>query len=174
MPVSIQYYRMHLESILVFYREFRKVDKKLRELIVLIYLSNKCSVNIGKKKPSFGRCPPFCIFYKIVKIMTIYKTGLFFVFGNSRAGYFRGLKQNFDITKLVLILFYSFSAIGGFLWTLYIVFSVFSNSPAYSMQVLLYPEEGWARSAMSSYWILAPCWWSWSRCKVIEVTGTRR
>ncbi|XP_054265595.1 uncharacterized protein LOC128991183 [Macrosteles quadrilineatus] len=41
-------------------------------------------------------------------------------------------------------------------------------------KVLLYPEEGWARSAMSSYWILAPCWWSWSRCKVIEVTGTRR
>ncbi|XP_046675132.1 uncharacterized protein LOC124363903 [Homalodisca vitripennis] len=41
-------------------------------------------------------------------------------------------------------------------------------------KVLLYPEEGWARSAMSSHWLLLPCWWSRSRCTVVEVTGTRR
>lgn len=41
-------------------------------------------------------------------------------------------------------------------------------------QVLLFPEEGWARSASSSYWTLTPFWWSRSRCKVVEVAGTRR
>ncbi|XP_075210398.1 uncharacterized protein LOC142317736 [Lycorma delicatula] len=41
-------------------------------------------------------------------------------------------------------------------------------------KVLLYPEEGWARSAASSYWTLASCWWCRSRCKVVEVAGTRR
>ncbi|XP_046969709.1 uncharacterized protein LOC124537043 [Vanessa cardui] len=40
--------------------------------------------------------------------------------------------------------------------------------------VLLFPEEGWARSASSSYWTLQPCWWRRSRCKVVEVAGTRR
>jgi hypothetical protein len=42
------------------------------------------------------------------------------------------------------------------------------------VQVLLFPEEGWARSASSSYWTLTPAWWSRSRCKVVEVAGTRR
>jgi hypothetical protein len=42
------------------------------------------------------------------------------------------------------------------------------------LQVLLFPEEGWARSASSSYWTLTPAWWSHSRCKVVEVAGTRR
>ncbi|KAK9505341.1 hypothetical protein O3M35_009422 [Rhynocoris fuscipes] len=41
-------------------------------------------------------------------------------------------------------------------------------------KVLLYPEEGWARSAASSYWTLTPCWWSRSACTVVEVAGTRR
>ncbi|XP_071439155.1 uncharacterized protein [Hetaerina americana] len=41
-------------------------------------------------------------------------------------------------------------------------------------KVLLFPEEGWARSASSSYWTLSPAWWSHSRCKVVEVAGTRR
>ncbi|BES91661.1 Hypothetical protein NTJ_04470 [Nesidiocoris tenuis] len=41
-------------------------------------------------------------------------------------------------------------------------------------KVLLYPEEGWARSAASSYWTLTPCWWSRSVCTVVEVAGTRR
>ncbi|KAF6213135.1 hypothetical protein GE061_010850 [Apolygus lucorum] len=41
-------------------------------------------------------------------------------------------------------------------------------------KVLLYPEEGWARSAASSYWTLTPCWWSRSACRVVEVAGTRR
>ncbi|XP_018897220.1 uncharacterized protein [Bemisia tabaci] len=41
-------------------------------------------------------------------------------------------------------------------------------------KVLLYPEEGWARSAASSYWMLRPSWWKPSSCKVVEVAGTRR
>ncbi|XP_014290196.1 uncharacterized protein [Halyomorpha halys] len=41
-------------------------------------------------------------------------------------------------------------------------------------KVLLYPEEGWARSAASSYWTLSPCWWRRNACKVVEVAGTRR
>ncbi|XP_017299672.2 uncharacterized protein LOC103509413 [Diaphorina citri] len=44
----------------------------------------------------------------------------------------------------------------------------------YPNKVLLYPEEGWARSAASSYWTITPSWWSKSRCKVVEVAGTRR
>jgi hypothetical protein len=44
----------------------------------------------------------------------------------------------------------------------------------FGVQVLLFPEEGWARSASSSYWTLTPAWWSRSRCKVVEVAGTRR
>lgn len=40
--------------------------------------------------------------------------------------------------------------------------------------MLLFPEEGWARSASSSYWTLQPSWWSRTRCKVVEVAGTRR
>ncbi|XP_070520811.1 uncharacterized protein [Cardiocondyla obscurior] len=43
----------------------------------------------------------------------------------------------------------------------------------YPNKVLLFPEEGWARSASSSYWTLTPFWWSRSRCKVVEVAGTR-
>ncbi|XP_025413803.1 uncharacterized protein LOC112685944 [Sipha flava] len=44
----------------------------------------------------------------------------------------------------------------------------------YPNKVLLYPEEGWARSAVSSYWTLTPTWWNCSKCKVVEVTGTRK
>ncbi|XP_003243733.1 uncharacterized protein LOC100574537 [Acyrthosiphon pisum] len=44
----------------------------------------------------------------------------------------------------------------------------------YPNKVLLYPEEGWARSAVSSYWTLTPTWWNRSKCKVVEVTGTRK
>ncbi|CAG9111916.1 unnamed protein product [Plutella xylostella] len=42
------------------------------------------------------------------------------------------------------------------------------------LDVLLFPEEGWARSASSSYWTLQPSWWRRERCKVVEVAGTRR
>ncbi|XP_065218690.1 uncharacterized protein LOC135844415 [Planococcus citri] len=44
----------------------------------------------------------------------------------------------------------------------------------YPNKVILYPEESWARSAASSYWTLSPTWWNCSRCKVVEVTGTKR
>lgn len=43
-----------------------------------------------------------------------------------------------------------------------------------SLKVLLYPEEGWARTATNSYWLLSIPWWNRSRCKVIQVAGTRR
>jgi len=41
-------------------------------------------------------------------------------------------------------------------------------------KVLLYPEEGWARTATNSYWLLSIPWWNRNRCKVVEVAGTRR
>ncbi|XP_063243782.1 uncharacterized protein LOC134543022 [Bacillus rossius redtenbacheri] len=44
----------------------------------------------------------------------------------------------------------------------------------YPNKVLLFPDEGWARSASSSYWTLTPAWWSRNRCKVVEIAGTRR
>lgn len=41
-------------------------------------------------------------------------------------------------------------------------------------QVLLYPEEGWARNASSSYWTITPCRW-WRRwCVVEEISGSRQ
>uniref|UniRef100_A0A8W7PHF1 Uncharacterized protein n=1 Tax=Anopheles coluzzii TaxID=1518534 RepID=A0A8W7PHF1_ANOCL len=43
----------------------------------------------------------------------------------------------------------------------------------YPNKVLLYPEEGWARSAASSYWTIAPCRWRRNRCIVEEVAGSR-
>ena len=41
-------------------------------------------------------------------------------------------------------------------------------------RVLLYPDEGWARPAALSSWLLQPVWWSRSRCRVVELCGTRR
>jgi len=41
-------------------------------------------------------------------------------------------------------------------------------------RVLLYPDEGWARPAALSSWLLLPVWWSRSRCRVVELCGTRR
>ncbi|KAL1379076.1 hypothetical protein pipiens_003854 [Culex pipiens pipiens] len=44
----------------------------------------------------------------------------------------------------------------------------------YPNKVLLYPEEGWARSAASSYWTISPCRWRRNRCIVEEVAGSRK
>ncbi|XP_017872686.1 PREDICTED: uncharacterized protein LOC108620291, partial [Drosophila arizonae] len=41
-------------------------------------------------------------------------------------------------------------------------------------QILLYPEEGWARTASSSYWTITPCWWQPNRCRIVECAGTQR
>lgn len=41
-------------------------------------------------------------------------------------------------------------------------------------RVMLYPDEGWARPAGLSYLLLQPVWWSRTRCRVIELCGTRR
>ncbi|XP_020715561.1 uncharacterized protein LOC101448302 isoform X2 [Ceratitis capitata] len=44
----------------------------------------------------------------------------------------------------------------------------------YTNKILLYPEEGWARTASSSYWTITPCWWQPNRCRIEEFTGTQR
>ncbi|XP_076368253.1 uncharacterized protein LOC143255835 [Tachypleus tridentatus] len=41
-------------------------------------------------------------------------------------------------------------------------------------KILLYPDEGWARSSPTSYWILKRPWWNRSACKITEVCGTTR
>ncbi|XP_073847900.1 uncharacterized protein [Musca autumnalis] len=43
-----------------------------------------------------------------------------------------------------------------------------------SNKILLYPEEGWARTASSSYWTITPCWWQPNRCRIEEFAGTQR
>ncbi|KAH8284575.1 hypothetical protein KR018_004555 [Drosophila ironensis] len=43
-----------------------------------------------------------------------------------------------------------------------------------SNKILLYPEEGWARTASSSYWTITPCWWQPNRCRIVECSGTQR
>ncbi|XP_033254758.1 uncharacterized protein LOC117194208 [Drosophila miranda] len=43
-----------------------------------------------------------------------------------------------------------------------------------SNKILLYPEEGWARTASSSYWTITPCWWQPNRCRIVEFSGTQR
>lgn len=41
-------------------------------------------------------------------------------------------------------------------------------------KILLFADEGWARTAPNAHWILKRPWWSRSFCKVTEVTATRR
>lgn len=41
-------------------------------------------------------------------------------------------------------------------------------------QILLYPEEGWARSAVTSHWIITPCKWQPNRYKVEEFIASQR
>ncbi|XP_053964202.1 uncharacterized protein LOC128867127 [Anastrepha ludens] len=55
----------------------------------------------------------------------------------------------------------------------YILFNSHCFSFVY-LQILLYPEEGWARTASSSYWTITPCWWQPNRCRIEEFTGTQR
>ncbi|XP_055908576.1 uncharacterized protein LOC129943281 [Eupeodes corollae] len=43
-----------------------------------------------------------------------------------------------------------------------------------SNKILLYPEEGWARTAASSYWTITPCWWQPNRCRIEEFMGSQR
>ncbi|KAI8039959.1 hypothetical protein M5D96_007384 [Drosophila gunungcola] len=42
------------------------------------------------------------------------------------------------------------------------------------IKILLYPEEGWARTASSSYWTITPCFWQPNRCRIVECSGTQR
>lgn len=48
------------------------------------------------------------------------------------------------------------------------------NHDGYPSKVLLYPDEGWATTAPNSHLILKTKWWNPNRCKIIEVSGTRR
>lgn len=41
-------------------------------------------------------------------------------------------------------------------------------------QILLYPEEGWARSAVTSHWIITPCKWQPNRYKIEEFIASQR
>lgn len=43
----------------------------------------------------------------------------------------------------------------------------------YPNKVLLYPEEGWARNASSSYLMIKLCPWWRNLCIVEEIAGTR-
>ena len=57
---------------------------------------------------------------------------------------------------------------------LFIALLINHDSRDHLLQVLLYPEEGWARTATNAYWLLSIPWWNRNRCKVVEVAGTRR
>lgn len=39
---------------------------------------------------------------------------------------------------------------------------------------MLFPYEGWAQPALMSYWLLKSYWWSRSRVKIIQVTGSQK
>lgn len=41
-------------------------------------------------------------------------------------------------------------------------------------KVLLFPFEGWAQPAVSSYWLIKLPWWSRRRCKIVEVCGSKK
>lgn len=42
------------------------------------------------------------------------------------------------------------------------------------MKVLLFPEEGWARTASNSHLLLKTPWWSSRYCHVLTIEGTKR
>jgi hypothetical protein len=44
----------------------------------------------------------------------------------------------------------------------------------YPTKVLLFPYEGWAQPAMVTYWLLKSYWWSRSRVKIVEVSGSKK
>ncbi|XP_041363512.1 uncharacterized protein LOC121379106 [Gigantopelta aegis] len=44
----------------------------------------------------------------------------------------------------------------------------------YPAKVLLFPYEGWAQPALITYWILKTYWWSRTKCKVVEITGSKK
>ena len=44
----------------------------------------------------------------------------------------------------------------------------------YPAKVLLFPYEGWAQPALVTYWILKTYFWSRSKCKIVEVSGSTK
>ena len=48
------------------------------------------------------------------------------------------------------------------------------NYEGYPAKVLLFPYEGWAQPALLTYWTLKTYWWSRTRCKIVEVSGTKK
>lgn len=41
-------------------------------------------------------------------------------------------------------------------------------------KILLFADEGWARGAPNTHWVIKRPWWSRTVCKITEVSGTRR
>ncbi|CAH1795227.1 unnamed protein product [Owenia fusiformis] len=41
-------------------------------------------------------------------------------------------------------------------------------------KILMFPYEGWAQPASLTYWVIKTTWWSTKRCKIIEVSGTKK
>lgn len=39
---------------------------------------------------------------------------------------------------------------------------------------MLFPYEGWAQPALVTHWLLKTYWWSRTRCKIIEVSGSKK
>ncbi|XP_060565573.1 uncharacterized protein LOC132724652 [Ruditapes philippinarum] len=50
----------------------------------------------------------------------------------------------------------------------------FFNHEGVPTKIHLFPYEGWAQPALSSYWMLKTYWWSRTRVKITEVTGSQR
>lgn len=48
------------------------------------------------------------------------------------------------------------------------------NYEGYPTRVMLFPYEGWAHPVPVTYWTLKTYWWNRSRCKIVEVSGTKR
>lgn len=48
------------------------------------------------------------------------------------------------------------------------------NYEGYPTKVMLFPYEGWAHPVPVTYWTLKTYWWNRSRCKIVEVSGTKK
>lgn len=52
--------------------------------------------------------------------------------------------------------------------------SQFLKQEGFPNRILLFPYEGWAKPASQTYWIIKVPWWTKKRCKIVEISGTKR